>query len=201
MPPTPLSRDEVRRAVADAVGQPADAIGDDVDLVTVGLDSLQVMKLATVWYSRGAQIGFGELLERRTLAQWWDLLSSRQGPSQSPPAAPAVDADAEFELAPMQHAYWFGRTHSGSAATPAHFYFEFDGRHVEPRRLDEAMRRLPDRHPMLRARVTAEGRQQVQPKSPWPGLTVHTTSVIWMPMSERPVAARARGGIVSRARH
>lgn len=172
--PGPLTLEELRSGVARLSGLPAEAIGDDDDLITVGLDSIAVMKLASIWLSRGAQIRFGELLERRTLRAWWELVSARLTPApDQAAAASADDDDAPFALATMQYAYWFGRGHDQALAAPAHFYFEFDGHGVDPERLDSAARRLLARHPMLRARFLEDGRQQILPESPWPGLTVH----------------------------
>src|SRR5437762_279970 len=72
-----LTLEQMRRGIAELAGRPVEAVGDNDDLIAVGLDSIDVMKLASIWCSLGAQIRFGELLERRTLREWWDLVSSR----------------------------------------------------------------------------------------------------------------------------
>jgi amino acid adenylation domain-containing protein len=171
----PLTLAELREGVARLAGQPADTIGDDDDLIAVGLDSIDVMKLASIWLSRGAQIRFGELLERRTLRAWWELVAARLVPPAGTPTAATSGAedDTPFELATMQYAYWFGRGHGQALSAPSHFYFEFDGEQVEPARLEAALRRLFARHPMLRARFLEDGRQQILPETPWKGLVVH----------------------------
>jgi len=72
-----------------------------------------------------------------------------------------------FPLTDLQHAYLIGRGAShelGNVAT--HAYLEFDSDHLDPVRLKAAWRRLVSRHDMLRAVVTADGRQRVLEKVP-----------------------------------
>ncbi|RJL27211.1 amino acid adenylation domain-containing protein [Bailinhaonella thermotolerans] len=82
--------------------------------------------------------------------------------------------EGPVEPAPMQQAYWIGRGEDQVlGGVSAHFYAELDGRGVEPERLERAVRALLRRHGMLRARFGEDGRQEILPESPWPGLTVH----------------------------
>jgi yersiniabactin nonribosomal peptide synthetase len=170
--------ESLRSAVAELVGQPAAAIGDDDDLIGLGLDSLRIMGLASRWRQAGVRLRFSEMAARPTLGHWWDLV---QGAAPAPPAGrPAealteeLDERAPFELAVMQHAYWIGRDPSQVlGGVSAHFYCEFDGPALDPERLEAAVRALLARHGMLRCRFQDDGRQRVQPESPWRGLTVH----------------------------
>ncbi|HEU4421190.1 MAG TPA: phosphopantetheine-binding protein, partial [Pilimelia sp.] len=170
----------MRRDVADALDEPASSVGDDDDLLRLGLDSIGVMRLAGAWRRRGVEVTFAELVEWRTLAQWWELVAARLpgGADGFQPAAPPViaevDESAPFPLATMQHAYWVGRADGQPlGGVGAHFYVEFDGTGVDPARLETAVRALLDRHAMLRAAFDEEGRQRILPASPWPGLTVY----------------------------
>ncbi|NIF18199.1 (2,3-dihydroxybenzoyl)adenylate synthase [Pantoea sp. Cy-639] len=56
--------------------------GEELDpqenLIFYGLDSLQVMKLATELKARGIEVSFEELASSPTLAQWWALVEARQ---------------------------------------------------------------------------------------------------------------------------
>lgn len=62
----------------------------------------------------------------------------------------------------MQAAYWVGRDSSDHiGGVSAHLYAEFDGRDLDSDRLREAVRALCRRHPMLRLRLDAEGRQHL----------------------------------------
>ncbi|MET9266654.1 condensation domain-containing protein, partial [Amycolatopsis sp. NPDC004079] len=171
----PWSRDELRTAIGELLDEPAPAIGDHDDLLCLGLDSIAVMRLAARWRGAGLEIGFGDLIERRTLAQWHELLATAESVSpEDSPTAPARDDTTEpFELATMQHAYWVGRADGQElGGVGSHFYCEFGGRSVEAERLEEAVREMVRRHAMLRCRFADDGRQQVLADSPWPGLRV-----------------------------
>jgi yersiniabactin nonribosomal peptide synthetase len=167
--------DALRIAVADLIGRPPADIGDDDDLIGLGLDSLNIMGLASRWRLAGVELRFAEMAARPTLARWWELVLGRQAaapPEDAPPEEP--DEGAPFDLATMQHAYWIGRDPSQVlGGVSAHFYCEFDGTAPDPPRLEQAVRALLARHGMLRCRFRDDGRQQVQPASPWAGLTVH----------------------------
>jgi yersiniabactin nonribosomal peptide synthetase len=168
-----LDLEELRRDIAESLDCATSDVGDDVDLLRLGLDSIAVMRLASRWHARGAKVTFAELIEYRTVAQWWELARTRlDGPVST--AVVRADEAAPFPLATMQHAYWIGRAEGQPlGGVGAHFYNEFDGREVDPGRLEEAVRSVLDRHPMLRAVFHPDGTQQIQPRSPWPGLTVH----------------------------
>ncbi|MFE3188966.1 amino acid adenylation domain-containing protein [Nocardia sp. NPDC059240] len=71
------------------------------------------------------------------------------------------DDGSPFALAPMQHAYWVGRSAGQElGAVAAHLYVEFDGAGVDPGRLGAAVEALVRRHPMLRTRFLPDGTQQ-----------------------------------------
>ncbi|MFF3441519.1 amino acid adenylation domain-containing protein [Streptosporangium sp. NPDC002721] len=175
-----LTMESMRADVADQLGIAPSEVGDDDDLVSLGLDSLRAMRLAGRWRRAGARIVFAELAEELTLAAWWSLVGSRLSPAV--PAFPAgrerdVDETAPFPLTPVQLAYWIGRGDGQViGGVGCHAYLEFDGFGVDPARLEEAVRALIDRHGMLRATFHDDGTQQIMDTSPWPGLTVHDLS-------------------------
>ncbi|MFD3596609.1 AMP-binding protein [Nocardia sp. NPDC058640] len=71
------------------------------------------------------------------------------------------DDGTPFALAPMQHAYWIGRSEAQElGGVAAHLYVEFDGADVFPERLERAVEQLLSRHPMLRTRFLPDGTQQ-----------------------------------------
>ncbi|MEV6216098.1 amino acid adenylation domain-containing protein [Nocardia sp. NPDC051833] len=71
------------------------------------------------------------------------------------------DDGTPFALAPMQHAYWIGRSDAQElGGVAAHLYVEFDGADVDPERLERAVEQLLARHPMLRTRFLPDGTQQ-----------------------------------------
>lgn len=182
---------EVRQAIASALGVDADEIGDDADLIELGLDSIRMMKIAGRWRKRGHRLNFAQLAASPTVDAWATMLAAT-APAAASPSAPresdagesatpesaapehdtaaSVDspiptspaADDPFPLAPMQHAYWIGRTDAADlGGVAAHLYVEFDGAGLEPDRLRAAVNALVARHPMLRARFLPDGTQQI----------------------------------------
>ncbi|MEV6772905.1 amino acid adenylation domain-containing protein [Nocardia sp. NPDC051030] len=91
-----------------------------------------------------------------------DGIGNSIGPvGDSAGVAIAVDDGSPFGLAPMQHAYWIGRSDGQQlGAVAAHLYVEFDGADVDPERLGRAVEALVRRHPMLRTRFLPDGTQQ-----------------------------------------
>ncbi len=67
-----------------------------------------------------------------------------------------------FPLSDMQQAYWIGRgsTHQLGNVSP-HTYFEFESVGLDVARLNLALKRVIDRHEMLRAVVLPDGHQQI----------------------------------------
>lgn len=195
-----LHASPLRDQLAQLLQLPASDIADDRNLIELGMDSITMMRLAGQWRRQGIAVSFAELAERPSLAAWQALVRRKPTPPAACPA-PAVAADthapdrrdpdqrasearasdegafdehAPFDLALMQHAYWIGRAQGQQlGGVAAHFYNEFDGTGLEPARLQRAVERVIERHPMLRVRVLDDGRQQVLPHSPWPGLRVH----------------------------
>ncbi|MCP9621259.1 amino acid adenylation domain-containing protein [Nocardia otitidiscaviarum] len=95
------------------------------------------------------------------------MRAARPSAAGSSPTAETVDGavrpddGSPFPLAPMQHAYWIGRSEGQQlGAVAAHLYVEFDGGDVDPERLERAAELLVARHPMLRTRFLPDGTQQ-----------------------------------------
>src|SRR6266849_7992366 len=97
------SLETMRRDIARLIGKPASEVGDQSDLMALGLESVGVMTLASIWRSTGTELKFAELVERRTLAEWWTLASSRLRATSRDHENPiAVDETAPFGLDTMQ---------------------------------------------------------------------------------------------------
>ncbi|GAB2529045.1 non-ribosomal peptide synthetase [Nocardia heshunensis] len=176
-----IARDEIRAAIAAHLTLDPAAIGDQDDLIQLGLDSIRTMKLAGAWRKRGLAVNFAQLAAEPTLAAWHRLLGGTDEQASAAEATghradmayrDAIEAtrsgeteiadDGEpFALAPMQHAYWIGRSDSQQlGAVAAHLYVEFDGADVDSERLGVAVEALVRRHPMLRTRFLPDGTQQ-----------------------------------------
>jgi pyochelin synthetase len=89
--------------------------------------------------------------------------------SASPPTARAPTATPDparrnepFPLTELQEAYWVGRSAGMTLGNTACFiYFETERAGLDLRRLKEALRRLIQRHDMLRMIILRDGRQQI----------------------------------------
>lgn len=100
------------------------------------------------------------------------LLRNRETPAEDlPQLKDSSEEDPDrwnpFPLSDLQHAYWIGRDSSmvmGSIAT--HLYVELDCNGIDPERLNQALRKMIDRHPMLRAVIARDGTQRMLAEVP-----------------------------------
>ncbi|EPN58222.1 yersiniabactin non-ribosomal peptide synthetase, partial [Pseudomonas syringae pv. actinidiae ICMP 19096] len=120
------------------------------------------------------------LYDQPTLHGWQQLLGSASVQVNSAQVAGndeplALMSDGQpFALTSVQHAYLVGRSSEQPlGGVGCHLYQEFDGHGLTPQVLEAAIYRLIERHPMLKTRFLADGRQQWQAHSAWPGLKVH----------------------------
>ncbi|WP_438030502.1 isochorismatase family protein [Sorangium sp. So ce233] len=89
--------DRLRADVAEILEQPVSMISEHESFLDLGLDSIRIMSLVERWREAGIEVSFVELAERPTLAEWWELLSTRlsrdAGRAQRPRAeAPSQEA-------------------------------------------------------------------------------------------------------------
>ncbi|MFD6269190.1 non-ribosomal peptide synthetase [Nocardia asteroides] len=186
-----IDRAEIRAAIARQLDLTPEEVADATDLIQLGLDSIRTMKLAGGWRKRGIAVNFALLAAHPTVDAWFALLNGGdpENPPAEPsaPAAPADDNDSPatesvivpddgtpFALAPMQHAYWIGRSDGQElGGVAAHLYVEFDGAEVDPERLERAVEQLLARHPMLRTRFLPDGTQQTMDR---PGRPVYSVA-------------------------
>ncbi|MFD9961753.1 amino acid adenylation domain-containing protein [Amycolatopsis sp. NPDC058986] len=170
-----LDLDLIRRTVAELLNVEPEVVGDDDPLIELGMDSVKLMRLVGRWQRGGVPVTFRELIERRTIGGWWELLAGRRPEEVAPPATePVVEPGAPFSLTGVQQAYWIGRgDEQPLGGVGCHAYMEFDTSSIDPVRLETAVRRLTERHGMLRAVFLPGGYQQILPESRWQGLTVH----------------------------
>ncbi|MET4166043.1 MULTISPECIES: amino acid adenylation domain-containing protein [Gordonia] len=187
---------DIRAEVGTALGVSPESLDPDQDLIAQGLDSLRMMRLAGTWRKRGIDIDFARLAAQPTITAWAALLGGASAPiADDDSSSPVSEATTgPFPLAPMQHAYWIGRSDShafGNVA--AHLYIEFDGSDVDPERFAAAMSALMERHPMLRVRVLPDGTQEIGPAHP-EAIAVHDLRSHSAEMVEQILAAKRADG-------
>ncbi|HSG41069.1 MAG TPA: amino acid adenylation domain-containing protein, partial [Thermoanaerobaculia bacterium] len=121
----------------------------------------------------GVELPLRTLFEAPTVARLAAAVAAHRAEEVETSAElPAIEPNAAeghlpFPLTDVQEAYWIGRSGAlelGSVST--HLYFEIDMPELDVARLNHALRRLIDRHGMLRAIVLADGRQQILPEVP-----------------------------------
>lgn len=161
--------------IARLLGYSAEDLEPQASLIEQGLDSVSIMRLPALLAAEGVALSFAELIQQPTLDAWWALIEARRGlAAPRLQAVASAPANSDFSLTPLQQAYWFGRDPGMPlGGVGCHLYQELDGHGLEPQRLEQALRRLCQRHPMLRACFISDTCQRILPQSPWPGLTVH----------------------------
>jgi amino acid adenylation domain-containing protein len=108
-----------------------------------------------------------ELLLRRLQREAGESSAPNAG-TRLPAVVPAPeDRHRPFPLTDIQQAYWIGRGSSFELGGVAcHVYREMDSSSLDVDRLERALRRLVERHDMLRVVFLPDGRQQVMEHVP-----------------------------------
>ncbi|RFB33980.1 non-ribosomal peptide synthetase [Brevibacillus sp. VP] len=165
-PASSLSYEEVRRQIQAVLPAPVE-FADDQNLIELGLDSLQMMRMVNKWRKEGVKVTFAELIAAPRLSDWWAFLQKNSpAPSlveENNIASQAQeDTNSPFPLTDVQYAYWIGRRDDQPlGGVGCHAYLEIDGEGVEHGRLETAWGQLLMHHPMLRARFLTDGQQEV----------------------------------------
>lgn len=180
-----LSAGALTDYVAALMDIPPRDLFPDASLLEAGLDSISIMRIAAYFKSFGHSVKFDDLIATPTIGAWIrlagrgeDARPARSGQGDAAAADGIAQDDGEaFDLTPVQQAYWFGRRDDQPlGGVGCHLYLELDGEGVDPSRLDQAVKRLAIRHPMLRARFLDDGRQRIGDAGPGVALTVHDFS-------------------------
>ncbi|NJP92624.1 SDR family NAD(P)-dependent oxidoreductase [Nonomuraea sp. FMUSA5-5] len=141
-----------------------------------GHSLLGVRMLAALGERFGVRPGMRDLLSAPTVAGVARLVESADTrPDQGvTPAEGVLDGDGTFAMTRVQHAYWIGRDGGYQwGDLPCHFYLEYDCHGLDLARFEEAWNQVVNRHPMLRAVATPEGRLRVLEDLPRYRIRVH----------------------------
>lgn len=183
----------LKKEIAGFLRLEEDAIPEDVNLTSLGMDSLisldlfqrisrdlkiriaphEVSATPTVQamaarFARDLGPASGEE-ETAPAVQSGTPVTKEEGAGLSALLVPAPEEAFEpFPLSDMQQAYWIGRDQSGLAlgGVSCHFYFEAQAQGLDADRYEEAWNRLILRQPMLRTIILDGERQQVLEKVP-----------------------------------
>lgn len=137
-------------------------VDNSQNLINLGIQSLDVMELASILRREGLKIKFSQLIKEPTLNQWIELIKSSESSKQHTDAHNISENQngISFELTDVQSAYLIGREDDQElGGIGCHAYFEFEGKQLDINKLDRAWYEVQMRHPMLRAKFTRDGKQ------------------------------------------
>lgn len=157
---------EVKKQIMDYLPGRSD-FSDQDNLITLGLSSLQIMRLVNQWRKFGIKLSFGELMKTPTFEEWWNMIQGQSSDNivNNIGKQEKMRYNNPFPLTDVQYAYWIGRGEEQVlGGVGCHAYLEFDGEGIEPKRLEQAWNVLQNHHPMLRARFLEDGMQQIMEK-------------------------------------
>jgi aryl carrier-like protein len=70
---------QLRADIAAIIEEDVSVVGDQDNLMDLGLDSMRAMNLVMQWDEQGVPLDFADLAEAPTLAGLWAILEKRQG--------------------------------------------------------------------------------------------------------------------------
>ncbi|HWK42466.1 MAG TPA: phosphopantetheine-binding protein [Croceibacterium sp.] len=73
-----LTLQRLREDIAAMIEEDASVVGDNDNLMDLGLDSMRAMNLVMQWDEQGVPLDFADLAEAPTLAGLWAILEQRQ---------------------------------------------------------------------------------------------------------------------------
>jgi aryl carrier-like protein len=68
-----FTMEQMRQDIAAMIYVDADEIGDNDNLMDLGLDSMRAMNLLLLWQERGVNLAFSDLAASPTLSSWWNV--------------------------------------------------------------------------------------------------------------------------------
>lgn len=70
-----ITRETLRTLIATRLGMPPTEIPDDTDLVTLGMNSLELMTVVNRLRRQGIPVTYDALATRPTLDAWWHAIT------------------------------------------------------------------------------------------------------------------------------
>lgn len=141
-------------------------IPENENLVEKGLSSIQVMQLSGKLKKTGVKISFAKLMEDPNLSNWYQLIDKSKIKIKKDTENLISKSDSkQFVLTDVQYSYLIGREDEQIlGGVGCHAYLEIDGENIKADRLKDAWNKLQYRHPMLRAKFTKDGYQEILDK-------------------------------------
>lgn len=140
-----------------------EVISEDENLIEKGLSSIQIMQLSGKLKKTGIRISFAKLMESPILSNWFKFIdASKVKSDKNTKQQISIVDNNQFALTDVQYSYLIGREDDQVlGGVGCHAYLEIDGQNVDYDRLNSAWNKLQYRHPMLRAKFTNDGYQDI----------------------------------------
>ncbi|HDJ2900557.1 TPA: amino acid adenylation domain-containing protein [Staphylococcus aureus] len=137
-------------------------IDNHTSLIKFGLESLDIMKILAKWMKAGYKVSFSNFIEHPTIEKWSILLFENRPIITKEIRKPNVNFKEPFDLTDVQYAYWIGRKETETlGGIGCHGYVEIDTRLLNLEKLNKAWLKIFEIHPMLKAKYTDSGHQQI----------------------------------------
>ena len=168
----------VGKLVGEMLGLSKEELSPSDNLISLGLGSLDIMRIAGLLTKNGCNVTFSELVSNPCMASWVNFArerSARSSSNGSPLLGSANYSKGDpFPITSVQHAYMVGRRDGQElGGTACHAYMEFECGSLDAAKLERAVELLILRHPMLRARFSDDGTARIEDKVTWKGLTTY----------------------------
>lgn len=142
-----------------------DDIKNHDNLIELGITSVNVMGIISKLKRHNINVSFSKLMEKPCFAEWEIAIKNARKLNNSNNSKKKVIENKQFELTDTQYAYFVGgHDNQRQEEVGCHAYIEIDGKEIDYKRLNDAWNKLQYRHPMLRARFTEDGKQEILDK-------------------------------------
>ncbi len=155
-------------------------LSDDENLIERGMNSLKIIRIASMLRKSGIKVPSGEMMEEPTLAAWNKLIEKGGSGKNKTEAVSEgkkvsdIKIGEKFPLTDVQYAYLIGRSDDQAlGGIGCHAYLEFDREEkMDVDKLKKAWNKVQAHHPMLRAKFNEDGTQEVMAKAYSDDITV-----------------------------
>lgn len=142
-----------------------DDIKNHDNLIELGITSVNVMGIISKLRRHNINVSFSKLMEKPCFAEWEVAIKNARKLNNPNNSNKKVIGNKLFELTDIQYAYLVGgHDNQIQGGVGCHAYIEIDGKEIDCKRLNDAWNKLQYRHPMLRARFTEDGKQEILDK-------------------------------------
>ncbi|MCM1508038.1 MAG: amino acid adenylation domain-containing protein [Ruminococcus flavefaciens] len=145
----------------------------NTSLIQLGVNSLQIMKIAGFFRKNGVKVSFADLMENQTLSAWAELIEKKGlnkniKKSDIKEKSSTENINTPYNMTDVQYSYWVGRgSEQPMGNVDCHAYYEFAGHDVNVSRLEESWKKILSAHSMLHTKFTKDGKQ-VTMSEPYP---------------------------------